>query len=564
MKFPRRAFVIFARTTLALSLALPMTASVAGGADPDQTGWPDASKYTNRLIVKMKAPAKGVVMSASEGAQIASAMSVAAGRALSFSHETGVGAAILTTDTQMTLAEASRVAQRLLTQADVEYAEPDVRMFPALVPNDTRYATDQWALKAVTAGNYGINAPAAWDITTGAASVIVAVLDTGITAHIDLAGRTVPGYDFVTSISTANDVGGRDADPSDPGDWITAAESATLGGFFQGCRENDSSWHGTHVSGTIGALSNNSLGIAGVNWVSKIQPIRVLGKCGGFTSDIADAMTWASGGVVAGVANNPTPANVLNMSLGGTSPCGATYQTAINGAISRGVLVVVAAGNEFGGAMGASPANCQGVIAVSATNISGARPTFSNYGPPATISAPGDNVISTLNTGLTTPVAAPGGSNYVNYFGTSMATPHVAAVASLMLSVRPTLLPHHVAAMIRGTATPYPTAGSALINCQIQRCGDGILNAAAAVAAAQACVTPPTIGAPAAISETCNGDLDGNGVVHPLTDGLLATRMALGVTGTALTQNALGTCATRTTYAAIRAYMNRNCGTQYP
>ena len=564
MKFPRRAFVIFARTTLALSLALPMTASVAGGADPDQTGWPDASKYTNRLIVKMKAPAKGVVMSASEGAQIASAMSVAAGRALSFSHETGVGAAILTTDTQMTLAEASRVAQRLLTQADVEYAEPDVRMFPALVPNDTQYAADQWALKAVAVGNYGINAPAAWDITTGAASVIVAVLDTGITAHIDLAGRTVPGYDFVTSISTANDVGGRDADPSDPGDWITAAESATLGGPFQGCRVKDSSWHGTHVSGTIGAISDNSLGIAGVNWVSKIQPIRVLGKCGGVTSDIADAMTWASGGVVAGVANNPTPANVLNLSLGGLSPCGLTYQTAINGAISRGVLVVVAAGNEFGGAMGASPANCQGVIAVSATNISGARPTFSNYGPPATISAPGDNVISTLNTGLTTPVAAPGGSNYVNYFGTSMATPHVAAVASLMLSVRPTLLPHHVAAMIRGTATPYPTAGSALINCQIQRCGDGILNAAAAVAAAQACVTPPTIGAPAAISETCNGDLDGNGVVHPLTDGLLATRMALGVTGTALTQNALGTCATRTTYAAIRAYMNRNCGTQYP
>ena len=564
MKFSRRFVISVARATLAFLATLPITVSVAGGADPDQTGWPDASKYTNRLIVKMKAPAKGVVMTASEGAQIASAMSVAAGRALSFSHETGVGAVILTTDTQMTLAEASRVAQRLLTQADVEYAEPDIRMFPALVPNDTLYATNQWALKAVAVGNYGINAPAAWDITTGSASVIVAVLDTGITAHIDLAGRTVPGYDFVTSIPTANDGGGRDADPSDPGDWITAAESATLGGPFQGCRVKDSSWHGTHVSGTIGAISDNSLGIAGVNWVSKIQPIRVLGKCGGFTSDIADAMTWASGGVVAGVANNPTPANVLNMSLGGTSPCGATYQTAINGAISRGVLVVVAAGNEFGGAMGASPANCQGVIAVSATNISGARPTFSNYGPPATISAPGDNVISTLNTGLTTPVAAPGGSNYVNYFGTSMATPHVAAVASLMLSVRPTLLPHHVAAMIRGTATPYPTAGSALINCQIQRCGDGILNAAAAVAAAQACVTPPTIGAPAAISETCNGDLDGNGVVHPLTDGLLATRMALGLNGTALTQNALGSCATRTTYAAIRAYMNRNCGTQYP
>ena len=527
-------------------------------------GQPTAGKYTDRLIVKMKTPAKGVVMSASEGVQIAATMSAVAGRALRYSHETGVGAAILTTDTRMTLAEASRVAQRLLSQADVLYAEPDIRMFPALVPNDTLYATNQWALKAVAVGNYGINAPAAWDITTGSAGVIVAVLDTGITAHSDLAGRTVPGYDFVSNTAIANDGDGRDADPSDPGDWVTAAEDTTVGGTFQNCGASNSSWHGTHVSGTIGAISNNGLGIAGVNWVSKIQPIRVLGKCGGYLSDIADAMIWASGGTVAGVANNPTPANVISMSLGGTAPCPATYQNAINVAISRGVLIVVAAGNEFSGAMGSTPANCPGVIAVSATDINGARPTFSNYGPPATISAPGRTIISTLNTGATSPVAAPAGSNYVNYSGTSMATPHVAGVASLMLSVRPTLLPHHVAAMIRGTATAYPTAAPAEINCQIQRCGDGILNAAAAVAAAQACATPPSLGTPASISETCNGDLDGNGVVSPLTDGLLAIRMAMGLTGTALTSGALGACATRTTYAAIRAYMNRNCGTQYP
>ena len=290
----------------------------------------------------------------------------------------------------------------------------------------------------------------------------------------------------------------------------------------------------------------------------------MLGKYGGYLSDIADAITWASSGTVSGVANNATPANVISMSLGGTAPCPATYQTAINGAISRGVLIVVAAGNEGGGAMGATPANCPGVIAVSATDINGACPTFSNYGPPATISGPGRTIMSTLNTGTTIPVAAPAGSSCINYSGTSMATPHVAGVASLMLSVRPTLLPHHLAAMIRGTATAYPAVATASINCRIQRCGDGILNAANAVAAAQACATPPTVGTPATISEACNGDLDGNGVVSPLTDGLLAMRLAMGLAGTAVTNGALGTCATRTTYAAIRAYMNRNCATQYP
>ena len=186
MKFSRRFVAIVTRATLVFSATLPITTSVAGGADPDQMGQPTAGKYTDRLIVKMKTPAKGVVMSASEGVQIAATMSAVAGRALSYSHETGIGAAILTTDTRMTLAEASRVAQRLLNQADVLYAEPDIRMFPALVPNDTLYATNQWALKAVAVGNYGINAPAAWDITTGSAGVIVAVLDTGITAHSDL------------------------------------------------------------------------------------------------------------------------------------------------------------------------------------------------------------------------------------------------------------------------------------------------------------------------------------------------------------------------------------------
>ncbi|MEQ1597497.1 MAG: S8 family peptidase [Casimicrobium sp.] len=542
---------------------LPLTSVSAGGVSPEAL--PDAANFTNRLIVKMaQSSVKGPSLSATDGAQIAVAMSSASGRTLSFSHQTGFGAAILKTTSRMTLPEAASLAAQIAAQPGVEYAEPDSRMFTMLVPNDTNYPS-LWALKPPTVGNYGINAQTAWDTTTGSASIVVAVIDTGITNHVDLAGRTVAGYDFIADIPTANDTTARDGDPSDPGDWITSVESTTVGGDYEGCRATNSSWHGTHVSGTIGAIANNSLGVAGINWVSKVQPVRVLGKCGGWTSDIADAITWASGGTVAGVAANATPAKVINMSLGGTGPCPLSYVNAVNTAVANGTLVVVSAGNSGVGAAGSRPANCPGVMAVGATAQSGARSVFSstgssNYGAPTTISGPGSSILSTLNTGTTVPV----GDTYVNYQGTSMAAPHVAGVASLMLSVRPTLLPHHLAAMIRGTATAFPSNATRDIDCQIQRCGDGIVNAASAVAAAQACAVPPTVGTPAAISEACNGDLDGNGVVSPLTDGLLAIRLASGMSGSALTANALGACATRTTYTALRDFMNRNCGTAYP
>lgn len=560
-----RARVRHMRAIVAATLlpCLPLAGVNAGGVAPE--GLPDAANFTHRLIVKMApSSAKAPSLTATDGAQMALAMSAAAGRALSYSHQTGFGAAILKTTSRMTLSEAATVAAQIAAQPGVEYAEPDSRMFPLLTPNDTSYAS-QWALKPPVSGNYGINAQTAWDTTTGSASVVVAVIDTGITNHADLAGRTVAGYDFIADIPTANDSTARDSDPSDPGDWITSAESTAVGGDFQGCKVANSSWHGTHVAGTIGAISNNSLGVSGVNWASKLQPLRAVGKCGGWSSDIADAITWAAGGTIAGAPANATPAKVINMSLGGTGPCPLSYVNAVNSAVTNGTLVVVSAGNSGVGAASSRPANCPGVMAVGASTQVGARSVFSstgssNYGAPVTISAPGSSILSTLNAGTTVPAA----DNYVNYQGTSMAAPHVAGVASLMLSVRPTLRPHHLAAMIRGTATAFPSNATRDVDCQVQRCGDGIVNAAAAVAAAQACTAPPTVGTPASISETCNGDVDGDGVVSPLTDGLLTLRLASGVTGTALTVNALGVCATRTTYAAIRAYMNRNCGTAYP
>ena len=207
---------------------------------------------------------------------------------------------------------------------------------------------------APSSGNYGIDLPGARDITPRlAAAITIGVIDTGYRPHVDLAGRFVAGYDFIGDPLVANDGDGRDSDPLDPGDWITSAENAS--GYFAGCGVSNSSWHGTHVSGTIGAVANNGIGVAGINQVSKIQPLRVLGKCGGYTSDIADAIRWAAGLTVTGVPANPTPDRVVNISLGGSGACGSTFQNAINAAVAAGTVVVVAAGNSNANAANFTP-----------------------------------------------------------------------------------------------------------------------------------------------------------------------------------------------------------------
>jgi len=318
---------------------------------------------------------------------------------------------------------------------------------------------------------------------------VVAVIDTGIRPHLDLVGRTVAGYDFISNVSIANDGDGRDADPSDPGDWVLAGECGT------GSTVRNSSWHGTHVAGTIGALSNNGLGVTGVNWNSRILPVRVLGKCGGLTSDIVDGARWAAGLAVTGVPANANPAKVLNLSLGGSGTCSTTYQTAIDVIVAAGSVFVVAAGNSAVNASGAQPANCKGVITVAANNRGGDLASYSNFSTTLVkISAPGgetstqaNGVLSTLNSGTTTPAA----DSYVYYQGTSMAAPHVAGIASLMLSANASLTPTQVLAIIQNTARPFAVGTlCALYN----DCGAGIINAAAAVAAAATGdITAPTV-----------------------------------------------------------------------
>jgi serine protease len=275
---------------------------------------------------------------------------------------------------------------------------------------------------------------------------------------------------------SANDGNGRDSDPSDPGDWITSSENSgySASGIFQGCGVSNSSWHGTHVAGTISAKING-LGTVGVAPGVQTENIRVLGKCGAYDSDIIAAILWAAGGTVSGVPTNSNPADVISMSLGGLGACPDGLQYAVDYAYDRDIPVVVAAGNKNDNAANYSPGNCDHVITVAATGMSGKRSSFSNYGSAIEIAAPGEAIYSTMNLGTT----GPGGATYVNYQGTSMATPHVAGVIALMLSREPDLTSDEVLARLQSTASAF--SGNVCDSNSIKTCGSGIVNSGAAV-----------------------------------------------------------------------------------
>lgn len=436
---------------------------------------------TDQLIIRYKASALAPGADGVTGPTQMQRLSDAAGTHLTYLRAMSGGAHVLRLEHRTSLVEAQAMADRLSHLPEVAYAAPDAIMVHTIAPNDPMYGS-QWHYFAPAANYYGINAPAAWDVTTGSTGVVVAVVDTGITNHADLAGRTVSGYDFIGDVQIANDGNGRDNDPSDPGDWITVWEAGP-GSYFYGCTVSDSSWHGTHTAGTIGASGNNGLGVAGINWISKILPVRVLGKCGGYTSDIVDGMRWAAGLTVAGVPNNSNPAKVINISLGGSGACDATWQGAVNAIVAAGATIVVAAGNDNTNASTFVPGNCNGVITVAATNRNGSRAGYSNYGSAVEVSAPGgyqtnpndpNGILSTLNTGTQGPVA----DTYTYYQGTSMAAPHVAGVVSLLYSLNPSLTPAQVLTILQNTVTSFPTGST----CSTSICGRGIVNAGAAVA----------------------------------------------------------------------------------
>ena len=397
---------------------------------------------------------------------------------------------------------SQQLAARIAAQSDVEYAVADERKHIVEVPNDPLYLSGppvgaasggplvgQWYLRppGVATGAVGSTAPAAinaeqaWDITKGSPSIVVAVLDTGVRFdHPDLqAGNVLPGYDMVSADSTgvftsANDGNGRDADASDPGDFVTSSDAAALG-----CDTSNSSWHGTQTLGLIGAATNNAIGMASVGHGGvRMLPVRVLGKCGGYDSDIAAGILWAAGIHVDGVPDNANRARVINMSLGGVGACSQAYIDAIGQANAAGTVVVISAGNSGGHGV-SNPANCAGAIGVTALRHVGDKVGYSDLGPEITISAPGGNCVNVTsgapclypiptatNKGTTTPIAGAAGAAYSDSFdaslGTSFSAPLVAGTVALMLSAQPALTPAQVKAKLQATARPFPSSGGSV------------------------------------------------------------------------------------------------------
>ncbi|MUV12855.1 S8 family serine peptidase [Noviluteimonas gilva] len=392
--------------------------------------------------------------------------------------------------------DADAVIARLAAHPDVQYARRDPLVRHTTVVDDPWYEDyvdvgGQWHNR-VQADLYdplgGVNAPGAWAQGAMGEGIVVGVLDTGITAHPDLDANVVAGagYDFITDAF----ISGREDDTRSPGGWDTG-DWTHVPPYLGQCPAGPSSWHGTHVAGTIAAVTNNGLGMAGMAYRAKLLPVRVLGHCGGYMSDVADAVTWASGGTVAGVPDNATPAEVLNISLGARSVCEPYMQDAIDGAVSRGTTVVVAAGNSNQDVMDFAPANCSNVIVVGANGFTGKRVFYSNHGAGVTVSAPGGGLYrddkstgsewmphgfiwSTFNFGMEGPEAPAFAAN----IGTSMAAPHVAAVVAMMQGAAP--VPHApatIATMLAETTRMFPVAIDKPI-------GTGIVDAGVAVEAA--------------------------------------------------------------------------------
>jgi serine protease len=485
-----------------------------------------------RVIVKFRSSSALVAKAAQEGA-------VRPAHARALQQRMGIaltdGEAI-SVQTQVVFAagmSSTALAERLAAESDVEYAVPDERRHAFTAPNDPLYmtvagngqASGQWYLRAPTGTvASGINIESAWDVTMGSPSVVVAVVDTGVRyEHPDLlatsvGGNLLPGYTMISNLDVANNGKGRDADASDPGDWVTTAESTTKGSAYYGCGAQDSSWHGTMVSGLIAALTNNATGMAGAGPNLRVLPVRVLGKCGGFDSDIIAGMRWAAGLSVAGVPLNPNPARVLNLSLGGPGACSAAFADVISEITAKGIVIVVAAGNSTGHPVG-SPGNCSGVLTVVALRHAGNKVGYSDMGPEVGIAAPGGNcvnttagsaclypILSTSNAGTTGPGAAIYTDSYNVSLGTSFSAPLAAATAGLMFSANPALTPADVHRLLQATARPFPTSGaedattpviplcnapSATVDqlqcyCTTTTCGAGMLDAGAAVASAAA------------------------------------------------------------------------------
>ncbi|HWN37106.1 MAG TPA: S8 family serine peptidase, partial [Gammaproteobacteria bacterium] len=516
MRTPKQTRLHLCSLLVALAAGALMTAASADELDASRKRPSSLADFSAepRIIVKLRADDTARIRAQAAADRVQSAASRSGMKPKRIA---SLGARLHVLDIEPEGASESieKTLERLKSDPEVEYAELDRRRYLHAVPDDSLYA-GQWHLQGTSVAPSAIDAEHAWDVTTGADGVVVAFLDTGVLYdHPDLqsasaGGRLLPGYDFVTSAPSANDGDGRDADATDPGDWVSAADRQTAA--FAGCSTTSSSWHGTRVAAIIGARTNNATGVAGVTWQPWLLPLRVIGKCGGRDSDILPAMLWAAGIHVDGVPDNPYPAKVLNMSFGAEEPCEPAYEDVIEEIAARGTVVVVSAGNE-GGPVD-SPANCAGVVAVSGLRHVGTKVGYSSLGPQVTVSAPAGNCVNTsgpclfsiftaTNQGTTTPTVH-SYTNQLDYnVGTSFSAPIVAGIAALMASANGNLdAPRLIERLREGSVKPFPVSTDASVpqchvplspgdvqnaecNCTTATCGAGMANATGAVEAAR-------------------------------------------------------------------------------
>jgi serine protease len=475
---------------------------------------PPALESTDRIIVRWRPALQGEAAKDAVRAAIFRKASAVQGVRMQKLRSMDARMEVMHADTALSGDSLQQTLEALRADPNVEYAVPDRRRHAHALPSDPMFA-EQWFLQEAQVA--ATRATTAWDTTTGNSALIVAVLDTGVRfEHPDLQGKLLAGYDFVSADNggvflTANDGDGRDTDASDPGDWINSTDKQNS--KFSNCDVSDSSWHGTRVSGIIAAATDNAVGVAGIAWHTRILPVRVLGKCGGYDSDIIDGMRWAAGIHVAGVPDNADPAQVVNLSLGAKGPCTAAYTQVIGELAARGVLVVASAGN-VGGPVD-EPANCNGALGVAGLRQAGTKVGYSSLGAEIGISAPAGNCgassgvcLYSLDTTTNQGITAPTTSSYTNQInpniGTSFSAPIVSGIAALMRSVNSKLTTAQLVARLQSGSTPFPSRsadngvtaqclpepqGSTVVQksecvCTAQTCGAGMANAAGAVSEA--------------------------------------------------------------------------------
>jgi serine protease len=512
-RVPRLGVALLALSS-AVMLSLPSLALAEGGA----------AGLSHGLIVKLHelpkrsgALAQGGALpaaAAANGADRLRKIVAAAGLKAAPARAVGRSARLLDFGRPLDAAQAEQIAGRLRQHPEVQWVVPNERERRLTTPNDPLFAanafsTGQWWLRPASGSNANVlvdrlrgvpGLQAGWGQQTGSSAAVVAVLDTGTTPHPDLDANLLQGHDFVSAVEFANDGDGRDADPADPGDWVSQADKDGNPALFGTCDVEHSTWHGTAVAGIIAAVADNGVGVAGINWNGRVLPVRVAGKCGAEVADIIDGMRWAAGLTVPGAPANANPARVVNISFGGSAACNAAYQETIDDLRTLGVVVVAAAGNEHGDVK--RPASCAGVIGVAALNRDGFKASYSSFGPSIVVSAVGgdpadeglwgtllgdDGLLTVDNLGLQSPLAA----TYGRFAGTSFSAPIVAGVISLMLSVNPALTVAQIIDGVRLSARPHVQSrlmGSCSADnpgrciCTSATCGAGILDAPQALA----------------------------------------------------------------------------------